>query len=241
MKTRQLTRLLFSATFAMATFVSSAVFAQVKIGTNPTTIGANSNLEVEAANNKKVIVDKNVGTVRIDNLPTGAATDSLVSWDPATGILRKIDKVNLLRILGLSGSAKLNAGGQALGQTENGVDFSSVTYDEEGGADLVNNVFVVKVAGFYTVLGEATVQIPLAGPEGATGSFTITLNGGNGAIYTSPNIPRGFSGTGQVINVRQYFNVGDTISLLVRPCAGCSVGNAGYTMTQAHLTIQRDR
>jgi hypothetical protein len=51
----------------------------VKIGTNPTTISPNSNLEVEATNNKKVIVDKGTGTLKVENKPLAAQTDSLVT------------------------------------------------------------------------------------------------------------------------------------------------------------------
>lgn len=47
-------------------FGSSAVFAQVKIGTNPTTIGATNNLEVEASTSgRKTSVDKTTGQVTI--------------------------------------------------------------------------------------------------------------------------------------------------------------------------------
>ncbi|WP_147300426.1 hypothetical protein [Dyadobacter luteus] len=53
--------------------LGTASFAQVKIGTNPTTIGANSNLEVEALNNKKVIVHKDNGTMVIENTPLGSS------------------------------------------------------------------------------------------------------------------------------------------------------------------------
>ncbi|MBE9461419.1 hypothetical protein ACFP1I_01465 [Dyadobacter subterraneus] len=49
MRTKQLSRAISAAVFAAALFLgSSSVFAQVKIGTNPTTIAAGSALEVEA-------------------------------------------------------------------------------------------------------------------------------------------------------------------------------------------------
>ena len=73
-----------------------SVQAQVKIGTNPTTIGANSNLEVEATNNKKVIVHKNDGTMVIENTPPGSITDSMLSVD-AAGNVRSISTARITR------------------------------------------------------------------------------------------------------------------------------------------------
>ncbi len=87
MKTKQLfSKTLCTALFAGALFLgSSAVFAQVKIGTNPTVIGTNSNLEVESSNGTKVVVDKTSGFVG------AGVTDPTQSIDGAgTGRLRNI-------------------------------------------------------------------------------------------------------------------------------------------------------
>ena len=68
MKTNQLlSRTLCTALFAAAiTFGSSDAFAQVKIGTNPTTIDAANNLEVEASTaGRKTSIDKTTGQVTI--------------------------------------------------------------------------------------------------------------------------------------------------------------------------------
>lgn len=81
------TTTLFSAfVFTIGLAVSSASMAQVKIGTNPTTIGANSNLEVEATNNKKVIVNKADGTVVIENTPVGTSADKLLAIDASGNV-----------------------------------------------------------------------------------------------------------------------------------------------------------
>lgn len=93
MKTNQLlSRSLCSAMFAGILLFSSSVFAQVKIGTNPTTISANSNLEVEATNGKKVIIRKDVGTAVIENVPAGATTDGIMTVD-AAGNVRQIPPI----------------------------------------------------------------------------------------------------------------------------------------------------
>lgn len=81
------TTLFSTLVFTVGLAASSASFAQVKIGTNPTTIGANSNLEVEATNNKKVIVNKADGTVVIENTPVGTSADKLLAVD-ASGNVR---------------------------------------------------------------------------------------------------------------------------------------------------------
>lgn len=46
-------------------FTASALVAQVKIGSNPTTIGSNNNLEVESSTGKKTSIHKGSGKVTI--------------------------------------------------------------------------------------------------------------------------------------------------------------------------------
>jgi hypothetical protein len=66
----KVTRLLFAGALLLG---SSAAFAQVKIGTNPTTIEPNSNLEVEASTpGRKTKVDKTTGQVTITDGTQGA-------------------------------------------------------------------------------------------------------------------------------------------------------------------------
>ncbi|MCF2445025.1 hypothetical protein L0657_13745 [Dyadobacter sp. CY345] len=67
LNTRQIfTKALCPALFAAMLFASSSVFAQVKIGTNPTTINAANNLEVEASTaGRKTSIDKTTGQVTI--------------------------------------------------------------------------------------------------------------------------------------------------------------------------------
>lgn len=69
-----LTRTLATTMFAALLFTSSPLFAQVKIGTNPTTINAANNLEVEASTaGNKVSIDKTIGKVTIADGSQGAA------------------------------------------------------------------------------------------------------------------------------------------------------------------------
>lgn len=241
MKTNSLAKILSAAT-VVALLSASSAFAQVKIGTNPTTIGANNNLEVEATNNKKVIVHKDNGTVVIENTPSGALTDSVLTVD-ASGNVREISRVKLLKLLDLSGSAQMTGGSQALNQGDQDIDFIATTFDDEGGNNLTANTFTVKRAGFYTINAEATIQVPLAGPFGATGRFDIILaKDGTGAIgtYNSIDIQRGYLGTGQIIKMLPCA-VGDTFRVIVRPCNGCAVGQAGYNLQNSSITVLKNK
>lgn len=70
MKTKQFyfKTLVTTAFFAVTILFSFSVFAQVKIGTNPTTIDPNSNLEVEASTaGRKMKVDKTTGQLTIQD------------------------------------------------------------------------------------------------------------------------------------------------------------------------------
>lgn len=67
MKTNSLTKILSAAAFAAMLSMSSAVYAQVKIGANPATIGTSSNLEVESTNGNKTIINKTTGQLTIQD------------------------------------------------------------------------------------------------------------------------------------------------------------------------------
>lgn len=64
--------------------------AQVKIGSNPTTIASTSNLEVEASNTKKILSNKVDGRFYIQNKNAALTTDSLVTTLASTGEIRQM-------------------------------------------------------------------------------------------------------------------------------------------------------
>ncbi|WP_051350036.1 hypothetical protein [Dyadobacter alkalitolerans] len=77
----KITSVLFVAALLLG---SSAVFAQVKIGTNPATIEPNSNLEVEASTpGRKTKIDKTTGQVTITDGTEGAG--KVLTSDAAGG------------------------------------------------------------------------------------------------------------------------------------------------------------
>ncbi|MEO6686428.1 MAG: hypothetical protein ABIN24_10695 [Dyadobacter sp.] len=95
---------------------SSTLFAQVKIGANSTTIGANSNLEVEATNGNKTVITKDAGKLIIDGnvqvktLPAAALTDQSVAADASGNLTLKsnVTVVPLGLLTGRYTSAQVN-------------------------------------------------------------------------------------------------------------------------------------
>ncbi len=72
-KTNSLAKILSAATVVALLSASSSVFAQVKIGTNPATIDATNNLEVEASTSgRKTSINKTTGQVTIADGTQGA-------------------------------------------------------------------------------------------------------------------------------------------------------------------------
>jgi len=99
MKTKQLiAKTVQSAMFAGALLLSSsAAFAQVKVGTNPTVIDPANNLEVEASTTgRKVAVDKTTGKVTIAD---GTQGNKRILTSDANGVaswqVRKITSSNI--------------------------------------------------------------------------------------------------------------------------------------------------
>jgi hypothetical protein len=79
---------IFKKSIIVAAFLFGAVGisnAQVKVGSNPTVIGTNHNLEVEAGSGQKVFVDKTDGTFTIENTPMSTNTADKTIGVDATG------------------------------------------------------------------------------------------------------------------------------------------------------------
>ena len=98
MKTKQFTKKAIGAVMIAAAMLlgTSYAFAQVKIGRNPSIIGAGSNLEVESASGQKVIVDKTSGTLKVENKPLAPITDSIVTRG-LDGELHQISRMRLVQ------------------------------------------------------------------------------------------------------------------------------------------------
>lgn len=92
-------------------FTSSAAFAQVKIGANSETIGANANMEVEATDGKKTVITKDAGKLIVDGnaqiktLPASANADKSVAAD-ASGNLTLRNNVTVAPLTLLAGPTR---------------------------------------------------------------------------------------------------------------------------------------
>ena len=231
---------------AAVMFGSSSAFAQVKIGTAPTTIDANSNLEVQATNNKKVIVHKDNGTVVIENTPSGAITDSIMTID-ASGNVRAIDKNRLKNILGILGSSSMTTTGtQSFAPGAVVIpDFTTIIFDENNGIDLANDNVLLKVAGTYTISITSSVQIP----------SSATLSSANVDMYLQKFTPATGLwtniGRNQVSEVTSrvltetltyvgQFEAGARVRVALIGCVGCIAGNPDYTLLKTDFFVLRN-
>jgi len=230
MKTNQLLhKTIFTALFAAAlTFGSSAVFAQVKIGTNPTVIGATSNLEVEAANNKKIIADKAIGTLKVENKPLAAKTDSLVTRD-ATGELHQMSPSRLIteqKIPTLIFSGILTASYIIPVLTTNNAPGQQIPLVPRPGFttgwDPVAKVFTIQNTGYYQI--EAGLSCAGTGAGGGTNQVTrIWISNFYSGLPGGPFV----YGTAPIST-----SYGDTQSLVWSGAfaAGTTVNLNGYTV-----------
>jgi hypothetical protein len=146
------TKLLAGFLFAAALTASSSVFAQVKIGTNPMTIEANSNLEVEATNGNKTVIQKDNG-----NLGVGTATPAAKLHVNGNQILGTASSV--AQSTGTSQVVRDNTTGElkVLQTTSaNAFPFSAVTYK-------INNVQFDWINNFDTKVSDANYVVLITG------------------------------------------------------------------------------
>jgi len=161
--TRALTAKAFvGAIFAASLLFSSAAFAQVKIGTNPTTINTANNLEVEASTaGRKTSIDKTTGQVTIKDGTEGAGklltsdANGGASWQPVGAQ----DSPVLFNVT--------NTANQVIAaSTIAYVDFNLKGYDKGSNFDLTTNTLTIPASGtgvyqfncIFSTLNQAIVQ-----------------------------------------------------------------------------------
>lgn len=165
------TRKINATLFAVALlFGSSAAFAQVKIGTNPTTIEPNSNLEVEASTpGRKTKIDKTTGQVTITDGTQGAGkvftsdANGGGSWQTSG-----------------AGCASFDArGDNTTTPVVNSGEFvptkliaNNITYSPSGAYNAATGEYTIPADGFYLFHGSVgTYDVP----TGHTGSRNTTI------------------------------------------------------------------
>ncbi|WP_254560947.1 hypothetical protein [Dyadobacter diqingensis] len=177
-----LSKFLRAAFFAgILLFSCPVVFAQVKIGTNPTVIEAASNLEVEASTaNRQFKVNKTSGQV---TLKDGTQGNNKVLTSDANGAAswQLIDAANV---------AAFPKGKMVGAQTNNlasgnpvDVSFASNEY-AEGGVVRVGQALRVPVAGVYMVTQKLEfVNDGCPGNSQISAAMWIQRNGTNAAVF----------------------------------------------------------
>lgn len=170
---QQFSKKISAAMLAAALLLSSsAVFAQVKIGTNPTTINAANNLEVEASTaGNKVSVDKTTGKVTIADGSQGAGK---VLTSDATGIATWQNKDVLC------GSFDVSHSSQQIVPINDASDFTYTTlkpntelYDASNSYNPATGEFTIPESGFYNFKGSCGDFI--AGVTAPTRNSTIGI------------------------------------------------------------------
>ena len=163
MKPKQLlSKTLFTALFAAAVlFDDYAVFAQVKIGTSPTTIDPANNLEVQASNGAKTTSNKTTGQLTVTTptdpvkfvglqISTNVNNRALVV-NPADGIVKYANAAPSL-MLGAQVASNQDFLPGSFGATPSPSILSFSTGDitlNTGAATVSNNEFTIAETGIY--------------------------------------------------------------------------------------------
>ncbi|GLU56213.1 hypothetical protein [Dyadobacter frigoris] len=223
MNTKQCSLRITSAVIFLFTLLSgsSAVLAQVKIGTNPTTINAANNLEVEASTaGRSVSVDKTTGKVKIAD---GSQAINYVLTSDANGVAT-------WQKVGTSNITPLPKGKMAGALTtwlvpgvETDVAFSSLPISE-GGVVKVGNGIQVPIAGNY-LIHSASVITSRTGNPGVTScngsstsnSYTLLLVNGSGITAANDKVTQRWDQNSTLhITTLLYLNANDVITLKTR-------------------------
>ncbi len=103
---------------ANLTLLAISAKAQLKVGNNPTIIGATSNLEIESSSGKKIVANKTTGGLSIDYTPSAASTDSVLLKNTPTGEIRQMSFARFKALYG-GGSSSVSGACPGLGYTPN--------------------------------------------------------------------------------------------------------------------------
>jgi len=176
MKTNQLlTKVFASAMFAGVMLFGSSVFAQVKIGTNPATIDAANNLEVESTAGNKVSVNKATGKITIadgsqanESILTSDA-NGVATWKPK-GSLRVEETVFIGEQVGVYQITTFNGTFNAL------KDRTPLTPRAGSlpGYDPATKMYTIQESGYYRIA------------TGAQGIGTLPNTGTSWSVYLYP-------------------------------------------------------
>jgi hypothetical protein len=239
MNTQLLSKTLCAALFAASMLFGSSVFAQVKIGTNPTTIDPASNLEVEASTTgRKVTIDKSTGKVMIKDGTEGNArvltsdANGVASWQSgaAAGLSQLV-------------FAGYSAAEQSVPQ-DNGLGVIRLVseYDPSGAWNAAGNEFTIAEAGYYSISFGGKSRHTVDAND-ISGGFSLQLYKTSTSDwetivgYRSESAPTYFRSLGGTLTVK--VSAGDKIRVVSSTCL-CG-GTQVWTVKESTLAISRIR
>ncbi|WP_229216526.1 hypothetical protein [Dyadobacter sp. 3J3] len=210
-------------------FSSSAVFAQVKIGTNPTVIDPANNLEVESSTaGNKVSVDKTTGKVTIADGSQGVG--KILTSDANGGASWQAVSTQDSPVL-FSVVNSINQTGSF--QTIDKADFGTKHFDKNNSFNLGTDSFTIPAngTGLYQL---STIYGTLNAGNYDKGVYLIVyVNGVSSGRYLSIGNSTAGAGIGGSGSILMQFNSGDVVDIRILP----SLGAAGQTITFFHLSL----
>lgn len=162
-------------TLAALVFFSTAQ-AQVKIGANTSTIETISNLEVEAANGNKTIVNKATGQVTIQDGTQGAGK-VLTSDSTGASSWQTIASQNTPVAFSVK---QVSSGQQVPANSQIVIAFSTKTFDKGSNFSTTTNRFTVPSVGYYILTvtgGNLATLVPTGTVYGQ--NYILQKNGAN--------------------------------------------------------------
>ncbi|WP_019991086.1 hypothetical protein [Rudanella lutea] len=223
--------------------------AQVKIGANPGIIGSSSNLEVEANNGNKTVVDKATGAVSI----TATADPlKLVGLQPATGsetallidgngVVKKQGTTISIPTVRASGGTSANFDATSLGSLRK-TPINTMSLND-GGFSTNTNSYTIATNGIYMISGVISFNYTTQNNTVAITAYvvvnntSIKINDVGGASYAN--------GPGKAVmsgSVTIPLNAGDILYLATQSCGPNSTAcPQTYTITPdlTNLTITK--
>jgi len=197
--------------------------AQVKVGNNPATIGANSNLEVEATNGNKTIVNKATGQITIQDGTQGAAkvltsdANGASSWQ--TAVAQPSPEVLLsVRLT----TPVLTGGGTII--------YGAKNFDK-GNNFTLPSTFTAPSDGYYQLM-MSVGTLNQVSPNGRGFRFTVAGSQNYWHQLSDEGVSAGNSHATSASTII-FLKAGDTVTTQV------TAVNYNYTLASAELVIMK--
>lgn len=205
---------------------SSSAFSQVKIGSNPTSINAANNLEVEASTaGRKTSIDKTTGKVTIADGSQGV--DKVLTSD-ANGVASwqapAVQNTDVMLSVAVAP--------QTVSTTNQILDLSAAAFDKGSNFNLATNQFLAPTAGYYQLSILVTSPVAIALTSGRYGYLMV-----NGVINRTLYNDAVSAGDGYSVysGALLKLNAGDIVTVNV----GTASGTPSYPIGGGFLEIYK--